>query len=189
MKHNPPVAQPGDVCILLEPAVTELPAIRSLQSDLQTHYGGAPQQRIHFTCQRFALSDPLQLLQVVHTLQTSLAPIAPFPIHARCLELVEHPFWEFSVLRWDLRRTAPMWNVARAVQYALRSAGMTPHYPCDDGWRPHVTALETIPSPNQIYVNGHHRGQHLYTARNVVLSQIQPGKRFQILATIDLLNR
>jgi hypothetical protein len=82
-----------------------------------------------------------------------------------------------------------MWNFARAVQYALLQAGMTPDYPCDDDWRPHVTALEAIPSPNDIYVNGHHRGQRLYTARRIVLSQVQEGKRFEILATVELINR
>ena len=189
MTHAPPVARPGDVCILLEPDAAEIPTVRTLQGELQTHYGGDPQQRVHFTCQRFALPDPTQLLRVVHAMKTNLAPIGPFPVHARRLELVEHPFWEFSVLRWDLERSSPMWNFARAVQYALLQAGMRPHYPCDDGWRPHVTALEAIPSPNNIYVNGHHQGQRLYTARRAVLSQIQPGKRFQILASIDLLPR
>ena len=186
MKHNPPVARPGDVCVLLEPHTAEIPVVRNLQGELQRYYGGRSQRRVHFTCQRFALPDPIHLLHVIHTLQTNLAPITPFPVHAHRLELVDHPFWEFSVLRWDLHRTTPMWNFARAVHYALRQAGMAPHYPCDDGWRPHVTALEAIPSPNNLYVNGAHQGQRLYTARRAVLSQVQPGKRFQILATVDL---
>ncbi|MFW6098029.1 MAG: 2'-5' RNA ligase family protein [Chloroflexota bacterium] len=186
MKHAPRVARPGDVCILLEPNTPEIPVVRNLQGELQSHYGGTPQQRIHFTCQRFALPDPSQLLRVVDALQTNLAPIAPFPVHAHRLELVEHPFWEFCVLRWDLRRSTPMWNFARTVHYALRQAGMAPHYPCNDDWRPHVTALEAISSPNGIFVNGHHQGQHLYTARRVTLSQVQEGKQFQILASIQL---
>src|SRR5690606_19622401 len=102
----------------------------------------------------FALPHPAQLLRVVDALQRNLAPLAPFPVRAQRLELVEHPFWQFCVLRWDLHRTDPMWNFARAVHYALRQADMTPHYPCDNGWRPHVTALEAIPSAHNIYVNG-----------------------------------
>lgn len=186
MKHNPPVARPGDVCVLLEPDPAEIPSVRTLQGELKTQYGGSPQQRVHFTCQRFYLTEPAHLLHIIRALQANLAPIAPFPVYANCLEMVEHPFFEFSVLRWDLQRTNPMWNFARAVQYALRQAGMAPHYPCDDGWRPHVTALESISAPNNLYVNGHHRGQRLYTAHRASLSQVQPGKQFQILATIEL---
>ncbi|HSM55711.1 MAG TPA: hypothetical protein VK879_06100 [Candidatus Sulfomarinibacteraceae bacterium] len=186
MLPTPPVARPGDVCILLEPHTHEMLALRGLQRQLQVTFGGAAQQRVHFTSQRFALPDPTELLRVIHSLKMNLAAIASFPVRARCLELVEHPFWEFCVLRWDLQRTTTMWNFARAVHYALLQAGMTPHYPCDDGWRPHVTALEAIASPNGYSVNGQHQGQQLYTARRVTLSQIQEGKQFKILATIPL---
>lgn len=186
MHQTPPVARPGDVCVLLEPHTAEIPAVRRLQNQLQATFGGDPQQRVHFTCQRFHLPDPYDLLRVIQSLQQNLRPIAPFPVRAHRLELVEHPFWEFSVLRWDLQRNPFMWNFARSVHYALRQAGMTPHYPCDDGWRPHVTALESIPSPNGHRVNGTHQGQPLYTASRVTLSQIQEGKRFQILGTIEL---
>jgi hypothetical protein len=186
MEHSPPVARPGDVCILLEPGANGVPGVRRLQGQLQDTFGGAPQQRVHFTCQRFHLPGPAHLSPLLQTLQQYLQAITPFPVHAHRLELVEHPFWEFAVLRWDLRRTPAMWRFARAIQDALLRAGMRPDYPCDDGWRPHVTALESIASPNGHSVNGTHRGQRLYTARRVTLSQIQEGKRFQILASLPL---
>ncbi len=186
MKQSPRVARPGDVCILLEPDVNEIPRLRWLQRELQTSFGGRMQERVHFTCQRFELPDAGQLPPVMQALQTQLAALAPFPVLANCLQLVEHPFWEFCVLHWDVDRTAEMWRFAHAIDRALAQAGMAPHYPCGDGWRPHVTALEAIASPNGHGVNGTHRGQLLYTARRVVLSQVLEGKRFEILAAIEL---
>ena len=189
MMHAPRVARPGDVCILLEPDTDEIPRLRALQSHLQSSFGGRPQDRVHFTGQRFRLPGAAHLPPLLQELQKQLANLPPFPVRAHCLELVEHPFWEFCVLRWDLHRTAPMWRFARSVENALLRSGMTPHYPCDDGWRPHVTALEAIPSPNGFHFNGTHQGERLYTARRVTLSQLQQGKRFQILATIELMGK
>lgn len=186
MKQRPPVARPGDVCILLEPDTNEVPRLRWLQRQLQSTFGGRMQERVHFTCQRFELPDAGKLPLVTQALQAQLGAVAPFPVHADSLELVEHPFWEFCVLRWDLDRTPEMWRFAQLVESALIEAGVALHYPCGDGWRPHVTALEAIASPNGHEVNGTHRGQLLYTARCVVLSQVLEGKRFEILATIEL---
>jgi len=186
MKQSPRVARPGDVCILLEPNINEIPRVRSLQRQLQASLGGHPQERVHFTCQRFGLPDDASLPLVLQALQKQLANVVPFPVHADCLQLVEHPFWEFCVLRWDLDRTQEMWCFAESVDRALVEVGMAPHYPCGDGWRPHVTALEAIASANGHHVNGTHRGQLLYTARRVALSQVMEGKRFEILATIEL---
>lgn len=181
------VARPGDICILLEPAVEDMPGMRRLQRGLQSGFGGRRQERIHFTCQRFELPYVNRLPLVLNHLQKKLASVSPFSVKADQLELVDHPFWEFSVLRWDLHLSRQMWELAERVAEALTEAGVTYHYPCGEGWRPHVTALEAIrPSDNGHSPNGQHAGKHLFTGQQVTLSQIAPGKHFEILETIPL---
>lgn len=181
-----PIARPGDVCILVEPAPAQVPQLRRLQQQLQIRYGGKPQEPIHFTCQRFALPDASALPTIVCRLQEVLAAMPPITVRADHVELVEHPFWEFCVLRWELRLGRQMYRFAREVTTALERSGMTPHYPTEDGWRPHVTALVHIPVSHGFSVNGEHQGQLLYRGGQLVLSQVQEGKRFEILAKIDM---
>jgi hypothetical protein len=186
MLQAPRVAQAGDICVLLEPDSLETSPLRLLQSQLRSSFGGNLQERVHFTCQRFSLSAGAQLPGVIRALRQHLSGIQPFAVRANRLELVNHPFWEFCVLRWDLHRSDEMLTFARCVDDALLYAGMTPHYPAGEGWRPHVTALEAVVWPTGYHLNGTHKGQLLYTARRVALSQVLPGKHFQILATIEL---
>ncbi len=186
MERPLPVARPGDVCILVEPDVEEIPHLRHLQGELQISFGGRPQQRVHFTCQRFALPSASDLPQVVDQLRKNLSTVPPLTVRAGRLELVEHPFWEFCVLRWDLHLSPAMYNLAGRVEAALDTLGLPPHYPSGPGWRPHVTALEAIPTSNGYHPNGHHKGQILYRARRITLSQLQEGKRFEILAEVKL---
>ena len=74
MKQSPRVARPGDVCILLEPDVNEIPRLRWLQRELQTSFGGRMQERVHFTCQRFELPDAGQLPPVVKQFVSAFHP-------------------------------------------------------------------------------------------------------------------
>lgn len=181
------VARPGDICVLLEPGLDDIPGIRRLQQHLQSGFGGHCQERIHFTCQRFELPHVNRLPLVLHHLQEALASVSAFSVRADHLELVDHPFWEFSVLRWDLQLSRQMRRFARRVQAALEEAEVTYHYPFGDGWRPHVTALEAIPSANGVPTpNGQHAGKRLFTGQRVTLSQVAPGKHFEILETIPL---
>jgi hypothetical protein len=182
-----PGAKPGDVCVLLQPAVGELAHVRRTQQKLQRSFGGRPQVRVHFTCQRFDVVDSSQLTAAVETLRAYLAEVQPFPVMAGNLERVEHPFFEFGVLRWDLHRTAAMWRFAHKVEAALRSVGARVHYPTDAGWHPHVTALEAVRAPQ----NGPRRvsssgANYLFSGQRVVLSQVAPEKRFRIIGTIPL---
>jgi hypothetical protein len=173
--------------VLLQPAVAELAHVRRVQEKLQRSFGGRPQVRVHFTCQRFDVVDSSQLTAAVEALRAYLAEVQPFPVMAGNLERVEHPFFEFGVLRWDLHRTAAMWRFAHLVEAALQSAGARIHYPTDAGWRPHVTALEAVRAPKEgpssVSSNG---ASYLFSGQRVVLSQVAPEKRFRIIGTIPL---
>lgn len=186
MRKQIPVARAGDVCILVEPAGGQIGRLRDLQKTLQKHYGGRLHQRPHFTCQRFSPTDDEHLAAIIRRLQTRLALTPPLRVTASELVLARHPFWEFSVLRWDLYLTDRFHRFAALVDEVLNEEGLPGHYPLGEAWNPHVTALE------KIYQNGHSLGiqspyrQFLYPGEQVVLSQVQPGKQFTIVGKIPL---
>ena len=183
------VAKAGDVCILVEPAGPETGPLRNLQQSLQTRYGGRLHRRPHFTCQRFSPRSEQHLATIVRSLRTRLRSLPPLPVTGSELVLTRHPFWEFSVLRWDLHLTDLLYHFAGLVDEVLAAAGLPGHYPLGEAWSPHVTALE------EIYQNGFRPGvqsparHFLYTGRQVVLSRVRPGKQFEIVATISLGNQ
>lgn len=181
-----PAAQPGDICVIVEPALRDLPRLRRLQQGLQFRYGGRLQKRIHFTCQRFTPPKNGSLRRLLAELRSQLSPLAPIPVSAASLEWAEHPFWGFNVLRWDLHMSAELRYFAALLEEALERAGATLHYPRGEGWQPHVTALEQMPAALAAPV-AMPAFQYLYTAERVVLSQVRPGKRFAILDTIHLM--
>jgi hypothetical protein len=182
---NIPAAQPGDICVIVEPSVRELPRLRRLQQGLQLRYGGRLQTRIHFTCQRFTPPANGGLQRLLADLRRQLNPLIPMSVTAAALEWSDHPFWGFNVLRWDLSVTAELRRFAALLEETLLRAGASLHYPRGDGWRPHVTALERVPATLAAPV-AISTFQYLYTGNRLVLSQIQPGKRFAILDTIPL---
>jgi hypothetical protein len=186
MRKQIPVAKVGDVCILVEPTGSQTAPLRQLQQSLQTRYGGRLHQRPHFTCQRFSPRDDNHLASIIRRLQARLDLLPPLPVTARELVLAQHPFWEFSVLRWDLHLTDLLHGFAEIVNDVLAEAGLSGHYPSGKAWNPHVTALE------KIYQNGHRPGaqspsrRFLFSGQQVVLSRIQPGKQFEIVGNIPL---
>jgi hypothetical protein len=181
-----PAAQPGDVCVIVEPSIRDLPRLRRIQQGLQQRYGGRPQTRIHFTCQRFTPPQNGGLPQLIADLRRQLNPLAPIPVTAAALEWTKHPFWGCNVLRWDLNLSAELLRFGRLLEEALLRAGAQLQYPRGAGWRPHVTALERMPDRETEAVEAP-AFPHLYTADRIVLSQVQPGKRFAILDTIQLM--
>jgi hypothetical protein len=171
--------------VIAEPAIRDLPRLRRLQQGLQLRYGGRLQTRIHFTCQRLTPPENGGLKTLLAELRRQLTPLAPIPVAAASLDAVRHPFWQYHVLRWELLRSAELVRFASLVEDALVEAGAFLHYPRGEGWQPHVTVLERV-SPT-LAAPAMDVSQYLYTAERVVLSQVQPGKRFAILDTIQLM--
>lgn len=184
-----PVAKAGDVCILVEPGSNETGPLQTLQQHLQHRFGGRLHQRPHFTCQRFSPESDAHLTRIIEALRLKLTPLPPLPVTASELVLAQHPFWGFAVLRWELHLTEALYHFSTVVDNILAGAGLPGHYPSGEAWSPHVTALE------EIYQNGHRLGvqspsrQFLYHGRQIVLSQVRPGKQFEIVGIIPLANQ
>jgi hypothetical protein len=188
MQTKPRTAEPGDVCVLLEPTEDEIAMLRQLQASLQSLFGGRPHERVHLTCQRFELREERLLPDIIQRLRTGLATIKPFPITAVSLVQVQHQFWRSRLLRWHIQVTSDVQRFAQLVKDSLAAAGVTPHFSPAFGWVPTVvTALEAIPKVD----TDHHLGdvtfpQYLFTGRQVVLSKIIGQRQFEILETIRL---
>lgn len=188
MKSISRVAEPGDICILLEPTEDEIADVRELQLSLQSLFGGHPHERVHLTCQRFELPDPARLTDVIHRLRSSLLPVQPIPIVAISFVQMESRFWGSRLLRWLIQGSSDLQRFGRLVEASLVTTGAFPHFRYTSGWEPTlVTALEEIPglNPSDILDNIVFP-QFLFTARQAVLSRIVGRRQFEILDTIQL---
>jgi hypothetical protein len=174
--------------VLLEPAEDEQASVRRLQISLQSVYGGHPHERVHLTCQRFALAEEGMLPAIIQHLTDNLAAVQPFPLTAGSLVQFESRFWQSRLLRWRIEASADLRRMARGVDDGLVAAGVTLHHPQTSGWVPSlVTALEAIPA---VDFDLHRRDiafpQYLFTGRQVVLSRIAGHREFEILEAIQL---
>jgi len=181
-------AQPGDVCVLLEPAEEEIAELRQRQTALQARFGGRPHERVHLTCQRFELPDEALPLGLVQHLRRALVAVRPFPIVAVSLVQCYHSFWGSCLLRWCIQYPKDLRRFGLIVEDALIAAGVTPHFSVASGWEPTlVTALEAIPEMDL----DRHPGSisfphHLFVVQRVVLSRIRGRGEFEILETVQL---
>jgi hypothetical protein len=181
-------AQPGDVCLLLEPAEEEIDELRQRQVGLQARFGGRLHERVHLTCQRFELPDEGLLPGLIQHLRRALVAVRPFPIVVVSLVQSYHPFWDSRLLRWRIQYPDDLGRFGLIVEDALDAAGITPHFSVRSGWKPTlVTALEAIPEVNlDRHPGGISFPHHLFVARRVVLSRIRGRGEFEILETVQL---
>lgn len=185
MSNPPPVARPGDICILLEPSESEIPHLRALQRDLQQRFGGKPQERVHLTCQRFDAQDEETLRRLKARLREELAGTEPPRIVATSAFLLTHEFWQMTLLRWEIEQTDALQDLLHRLEAVCRAAGITPHYPASSGWMPsNLTALEAVDSAtSQADISKLSFPRYLFTASHLTLSRIVAPRRFQILDT------
>lgn len=181
-------AQPGGVCVLLEPAEEEIAELRQRQVALEASFGGRPHERVHLTCQRFELPDETLPLGLVQHLRRALVAVRPFPIVAVSLVQSYHRFWGSRLLRWRIQYADDLRRFGLIVEDALAAAGITPHFSVASGWEPTlVTALEAIA---EVDLDGHLSHMpfphHLFVARWAVLSRIRARGEFEILEKIRL---
>jgi hypothetical protein len=181
-------AQPGDVCLLLEPGEEEITELRQRQVDLQARFGGRAHERVHLTCQRFELPDDALLPGLIRRLRRALVAFRPFPIVAVSLVQSCHRFWGSRLLRWRIRGSNELRRFGIMVEDTLVAVGVRPHFAVASGWEPTVvTALEAIA---EVDLDGHlgHMPfpHHLFVARRAVLSRIRGRGEFEILETIRL---
>jgi hypothetical protein len=186
--HLHRTAQPGDVCVLLEPAGQEIDELRRRQVGLQACFGGRLHERVHLTCQRFELPGEGLLPGLIQRLRGALAVVQPFPIVAVSLVQSYHQFWGSRLLRWRIRGSDELRRLGIVVEDTLVAVGVRPHFAVASGWEPTVvTALEAIPEVDLERQSGSMSfPHHLFVARWVVLSRIRARGVFEILETIRL---
>jgi len=176
---------PGDICILAEPSPGEIAEIRQRQRALQTLFGGRLHERVHLTCQRFALPDESILPQIIECLDARLATLPPFPLTSVSLVAVDAPFWQTRLLRWQIEVTEDLRNLSAQIRKGLAAINVTPHFRTASSRL--VTALEDVSAFNPVCESKDVTfPQYLFTVHQIVLSKILAPREFEILATIQI---
>src|SRR5258708_7144339 len=139
-----PTAQPGDICILLEPSLEERQALFRDQRDLQSRFGGRICAGIHVTCQLFKVDNHPRQAAVIDQVQKRLAGCESFPIVAGSLITFRAACWHSTVLRWKIHNTSAWLHFRLMVETLLSEAGCPPHYPPTQAST--CTALEAVPT-------------------------------------------
>ena len=184
MQGRSRTARPGDICILLEPAKSEVIRLREYQESLQSLFGGRLHEHVHLTCQRFELQKRDILPEVVKHIKISLSGVGPLAVAATSLVLIEAEFWQSRLLRWHIQITPEMRRLAELIEEGLQRAGILSHY---SSMQTTVTALEEMSEVNvQPHLTNMAFPQHLFTGQLVVLSEIKKRRHFEILETIRL---
>jgi hypothetical protein len=176
--------QPGDLCVLLEPAEVDLPALRQSQFYLQAVFGGHPTPEIHLTCQRFESSDPQTSSAVVEHLQRFCATLKPIPIIGVSLMQWKPRYSLVHMLRWQIRLTDELRNFCAQLEETLKAAGAKPLY-IPGRFPTLVTALEEIPNspmdPNRLADSDF--PHQLFLGQRIVLSKIIATDVYETLHT------
>lgn len=178
-------AQPGDICIILEPTEHEVLKLRQRQACLQARFGGQIYPKLHVTCQRFAIADGERQREVLDAFEEVLSSTQPFQIDTASLALFYAPFWQSHVLKWVVQPSRSWLAFRSACEDVLDRLGCAPHYPT--GQQATCTALVQVPCVS-VEELAEHLGDPfaLFGARSVVLSQIEGAGQFSILGSYAL---
>jgi hypothetical protein len=171
-----PIAQPGDICLLLVPDSQELERLREHLLNLQAAYGGEIVENLHVTCQRFRPDNAAHLAHITAGLVSELSSVKPFSLTPGSVITFRSEFWQSSVARWAVQ-TSPAWkSFLYGIDRILLEMSCAPHYPADK--IPTCTALEDISMDE----TAHEKPklvlpEALFEARKVLFSRIDgPGK-------------
>ena len=180
------IAQPGDLCILLEPGdPEEITALQQHQLALQRCYGGQVMEPVHITCQRFTLTNLQQFEALRDELNHLAARWQPSKISASGLLSLHSEYRRADIIKWKILLTDELASISSQFERILAAIGSTSLYP--PGWvSTQVTALTGIdPGVSQDETDLHFP-QPLFTPSILTLSRIYGPKEFEILEQISL---
>jgi hypothetical protein len=185
--HKPThrVAQPGDIFILLVPPAQELHQLRQWQAELQARYGGEPVSHIHVTSQRFTPHQGQLEERCVEQVISDLQGIPSFSLNTDMLVHFYAPYWNTNVLRWRVQETSAYAEFRDILDETLLKIDCPSHFnrqrhaTCTLLNLDHEVDLKDNP-PNRQYP------AHLFTAREVLISQLVENDDFHILETVRL---
>ena len=182
-------AQPGDICILLGPSDSELSHLTAVQHNLQAHFSGILHQPVHFTCQRFRVDGAEKRSAMIKNLRSAMKAIDPIDLTAESLRTFQHTFWRSRLLRWLVALTDQIITFGDILNRTLKDSGADLHFE-DDRWYPRmVTALEDVTSEDLeafLLSPANPMPHHLFTATQVIVSEIEGYRQFNILDVIEL---
>jgi len=186
--HQPlRTAQPGDLCILLEPGdPDEITALRQHQLALQRRYGGEVMNPVHITPQRFTLAHPQQQYQaLLDQLEALAAHWQPFKISAGGLLPFHSDYRQAHIIKWKVLPPDEMVSFSSQLEHILTTIGGTSLYP--PGWvSVLVTALTGIDPGTAQDEPDLSFPQPLFTPSLLTLSKIHGPTEFEVLEQIPL---
>ncbi|MBN1875767.1 MAG: hypothetical protein JXA33_16200 [Anaerolineae bacterium] len=180
-------AQPGDLCVLLEPADPgEIADLIYRQHALQAWFGGDVVTPVHLTCQRFILSEEEYLDAFIPLLRAAMAQVAYFSLTATAFQILDLPSLQTRMLKWRVEETDALRNFVVTLNEALSATGATSLYAAG-AVANLVSALISVPilSTSELVLVGGFP-YSLYTARRVQLSRIDGPGVYTVLATMGL---
>lgn len=180
------IAQPGDLCILLEPCDPgEIAALQQHQMELQRVYGGQVMEPVHLTSQRFTLEHPQQYQALLDELGRLAERWQAFTVSASGLLPFHSEYRRAHIIKWKILPPDEMMNFSSQLEQILTNIGGTSLYP--PGWvSTLVTALTgidpacTSEEPDLLYP------QPLFTPGILTVSRIHSPTEFEILEQIPI---
>ena len=179
--------RPGDLFVLLLPLnEQDTPAVQ-MQRELQAYFGGRPIKPVHITCERFELCDKQNLEEIIRCLEQRANLQPPFPVTAFSVEMIKGDFRGGHLLKWLVHLSDPLSQWIDFVGGILDAVGATRFYSSlGDMWT--VTALEGIEEMDASpYLAQATFPQHLFTARQILVSRILGPHEHETLGRFDLL--
>lgn len=178
-------AQPGDTCILAVPDDgNEIDQLRIKQRALQEIYGGQLTKPVHLTCQRFGYYPLQTIRQLRESLEHLAQQVSPFSITALDVKPIHSNFRDTCILKWEVEINPELTQFSNAITETLHFCNITPHF-LPGSISSLITCLENIDPPKS--------GQsppedclpdHLFTARQILISRIEAPFQYSILDSI-----
>ena len=182
---NHRLAQPGDIFILLVPVAQDLQVLRQKQAELQAQCGGQIVDHVHITCQRFTPNHEQIAATCVATLTEEIGAFAPFPVFSDGLAQFRAPYWQTQVLRWRIQETEAWKSFRLFLDQSLAKHGCPSHFSRQRHSTCTTLSLDAKVNPEDC-ANNTSFPFRLFTAREVVISQLTENGQFAVLEIIEL---
>ena len=182
---NHRLAQTGDIFILLVPVAQDLQLLRQKQAELQAQCSGQIVDHVHITCQRFTLNHEQIAATCIATLAKQIGAFAPFPVFSDGLVQFRAPYWQTHVLRWRIQETEAWKSFRQFLDQSLAKHDCPSHFSRQRHSTCTTLSLDAKVNPEN-YANKISFPFRLFTAREVVISQLTDDNCFAVLETIEL---
>ena len=178
--------RPGDLFVLLVPSEGEATPAGQMQRELQAFFGGRPVNPVHVTCERFELSDQRRLEEIIRRLRQQAKIQPSFPVTAFSVQMIKPDYRGGHILKWLVDLSDPLNRWINFVGDTLDAVGARRFFsPLGDIWT--VTALVGIEEMDTMpFLARSTFPQHLFTARQILLSRILGPDKHETLGRFDL---